>query len=111
MHSDNGVVPPSCQPSIGTSGATFPLQNVLRREQKLQQEVQLGLKELTENVKTGNTQLKSQRGGPVDAFVGNWVNEYVLIGQSKQRVAYNQLTSIQWMAGFCRMMKGSCFRK
>ena len=34
-----------------------------------------------------------------------WPHEYVLAGNNKDRVAYNQLTITQWMAGFCRIMK------
>ena len=77
----------------------------MRQEQKIQEEVQLRLKELAENVKTGN---KSQRGGPTDVYVGNrvkWPQEYVLTGQSKERVTYNHLIPIQWMARFCQIMR------
>ena len=31
--------------------------------------------------------------------------EYVLAGENKDRVMYNQLTPLQWMTGFCRSMK------
>ena len=58
-YSDNGVVSPSCQTSIATSGAKFPPPNVLRQEQNIQEGVQLRFKELAENVKTGNNALKS----------------------------------------------------
>ena len=34
-----------------------------------------------------------------------WTHEYVLAGNNKDRVAYNQLNITQWMAGFCRIMK------
>ena len=48
VRSDNGVVPPSCQSSIGTSGAKFPPSNVLRQEQKIWEEIQFRLKELAD---------------------------------------------------------------
>ena len=38
-----------------------------------------------------------------------WRHEYVLSGNNKDRVAYNQLNKTQWMAGFCRIIKeGKC---
>ena len=52
--------------------------------------------------------IKSQRGGPVDIFVKNrvkWPHEFVLSGPSKERVSYNNLTVLQWVAGFCRTVK------
>ena len=57
---------------------------------------------------TGNGKIKSQRGGPVDFFVNHrikWPHEYVLAGQNKDRITYNQLTPLQWMTGFCRSMR------
>ena len=56
--------------------------------------------ELSEKIYTGNGKIKSQRGGPVDFFVNyriKWPHEYVLSGQNKDRVMYNQLTLLQWM--------------
>ena len=44
----------------------------------------------------------------MDVYVENrviWPQAYVLTSQNKQRVTYNQLTSIQWMAGFCWIMR------
>ena len=34
-----------------------------------------------------------------------WPHEFVLTGTHKERVSYDQLTPVQWMAGFCRTMK------
>ena len=34
-----------------------------------------------------------------------WPHEFVLTGSTKERVSYDNLTPIQWMAGFCRTMK------
>ena len=54
------------------------------------------------------TKLKSQRGGSVDVFVNHkvrWPHEFVLSGQNKDRVTYNQLSPVQWMAGFCRTIR------
>ena len=56
--------------------------------------------------------IKSQRGGAVNIFVKErvkWPHEYVLAGNTKDRITYNQLNITQFMAGFCRIMKeGSC---
>ena len=44
----------------------------------------------------------------MDFFVNHrikWPHEYVLSGQNKDRVTYNQLTPLQWMSVFCRGMK------
>ena len=41
-------------------------------------------------------------------FVSNrvgWPHEFVLSDQNKDRVSYNQLSPIQWMAGFCRTIR------
>ena len=31
-----------------------------------------------------------------------WPHEFVLSGQNKDRITYNQLSPVQWMVGFCR---------
>ena len=48
--------------------------------------------------------IKSQWGGFVDIYVKEkvkWPHEYVLAGNTKDRVTYNQLNITQFMAGFC----------
>ena len=52
--------------------------------------------------------IKSQPRGPVDIFVKNrvkWPHEFVLAGPSKERVPYNNLKMLQWVAGFSQTMK------
>ena len=54
------------------------------------------------------TKLKSLRGGSVEVLVLNrvkWPHEYVLSGNSKERISYDQLSVTQWVAGFGRIMK------
>ena len=34
-----------------------------------------------------------------------WPHEYVLSGSSKERTIYDQLSVVQWVAGFCRIMR------
>ena len=68
------------------------------------------LEELKQLNKTGTVDCKnkSQRCGRVDVFVKNkvkWPHEYVLGGNQKERVSYDQLTMGQWVAGFCRSMR------
>ena len=65
------------------------------------------MQELSSLNKTG-TKLKSLRGGAVDVLVPNrvkWPQEYVLSGNSKERVSYDQLSITQWVAGFGLIMK------
>ena len=81
---------------------------VHEQETKFLQDVQLRSQKPTENVVRGDGKIKSQRGGPVDVYVSNrvkWPHEFVLAGENKERVTYDQLSPIQWMAGFCRIMR------
>ena len=87
---------------------TIPPPSRLREEARIQEEVQSWLRHLADNAKPGMTKLKSQRAGSVDVFVNHkvrWPHEFVLSGQNKDRVTYNQLSSVQWMAGFCRTIR------
>ena len=89
------------------SGCMFPSPSDLRQDAKIQQEVQLRLRELADNAGKGNEN-KIPEGGSVDVYVGRrikWLHEFVLAGNAKDRVSYDQLTPIQWMAGFCRSMR------
>ena len=88
-----------------TSIATPDL-NALRQDALIQLKVEQRLKELQETEKQGK--LKSLRGGSVEVMVKHkvkWPHEYILSGSSKERVSYDQLSVIQWVAGFCRIMK------
>ena len=79
----------------------------LRQDANLQIQVEMRLQELASLNKTG-TKVKSLRGGPVEVLVPNrvkWPHEYVLSGNSKERISYDQLSITQWVAGFCRIMK------
>ena len=80
----------------------------LRHEINIQEQVQEKLRQLAENAITGKPKIKSQRGGSVEVFVPHrvkWPHEFILAGQNKDRVTYNQLSPIQWMAGFCRTIR------
>ena len=95
-------------PSSAPVPRYIPPPSRLREEARIQEEVQTRLRHLADNVKPGMTKLKSQRGGAVDVFVNHkvrWPHEFVLSGQNKDRVTYNQLSPIQWMAGFCHTIR------
>ena len=75
--------------------------DTLRQNRFIQSEVDERLKGLSNMAQGTNQKVKSQRGGPVD----KWPHEFVLSGPSKERVSYNNLTVLQWVAGFCRTMR------
>ena len=86
----------------------IPPPSRLREEARIQEEVQSRLRHLADNDKPGMAKLKSQTGGSVDVFVNHkvrWPHEFVLSGQNKDRVTYNQLSPVQWMTGFCRIIR------
>ena len=75
----------------------------LRQDPLIQDRVQQRLQELNQLVNTGDQKIKSQRGG-VDVFVEHrvkWPHKFVLSGFTKERVSYDQLSVVQWVAGFC----------
>ena len=85
----------------------IPDLNVLRQDMSVQALVDQRLKQLANAEKTG-TKIKSLRGGSVEVLVPNrvkWPHEYVISGLSKERVSYDHLSTTQWVAGFCRIMK------
>ena len=44
----------------------------------------------------------------MDVYVNTrvkWPHEFILSGTNKERVTYDQLSPVQWMAGFCRAMR------
>ena len=54
---------------------------------------------------------KSQHGGKEQIMVKNqvpWPQYYVLAGTSKSRVIYDNLSTFQWMSGFCSIIKEEC---
>ena len=79
----------------------------LRQDSLIQDRVQQCIQELNQLVNTGDSKIKSQRGG-FDVFVKHrvrWHHKYVLSSSNKERVSYDQLSVVQWVAGFCRTMK------
>ena len=84
---------------------TFPTPGQIRNDELIQQQVQEILKQLSENLSQGKEKIKSQRGESIDEYINNrvkWLHEFILSGTNKERVTYDQLSPVQWMAGFCR---------
>ena len=84
--------------------------------QLIHTEVQNRLRQLAGNAKPCTEKIKSQTGGSVDVFVSkrvNWPHEVVLSGQNKDRLSNYQLSTIRWMAGFYRTIRGNpmCIQK
>ena len=86
----------------------LPQLHTIRQDLLIQAQVEKRLKELAEAEKSGTQKQKSLRGGPVEVLVPNkvkWPHEYVLSGSHKERVSYDQLSIVQWVTSFCRIMR------
>ena len=93
-----------CNPS---STDKLPNLAALRQDLFIQKQVEQRLRELTTLQSGSDQKIKSHRGG-VEVMVKDrikWPHKFVLTGNTKERVSYDQLTPIQWMAGFCCTMK------
>ena len=74
----------------------------------LQLKVDERLHKLSDLAKTGTSSKFKERGGSVEILIKNrviWPHVYVLLGLNKERVTYDQLNVIQWVAGFDRTMR------
>ena len=72
----------------------------------LQLKVEQRLKEIQDADKTGK--IKPLHGGSVEVLVKNkvkWPHEYLLSSWSKERISYDQLAVVQWVADSCHIMK------
>ena len=79
----------------------------IQNDALIQSQVDQRRKHLTNPDSTG-TKIKSLRGGPVEVVVPNrvkWPQEFVLSGFKKERVQYDQLSVVQWVAGYCRFLR------
>ena len=92
-----------------------PMSNIppldrLREEAWIQAEVQNRFRQLAANAKPGTEKIKSQRGGRKMYLLATvkWPHKFVLSGQNKDRVSYNQLSPIQWMVDFCGSIAAIC---
>ena len=98
---------PAVTPSPVHQVSGFNDLHTMRQDVNLQMQVEKRLQELTSLNKT-DTKMKSLRGGPIEVLVPNrvkWPHEYILSGNSKERISYDQLSITQWVAGFGCIMK------
>ena len=89
--------------------ATLNMPNLadIQNDALIQSQVDQRLKDLTNPDSTG-TKIKSLMGGPAEVVVPNrvkWPQEFVLSGFKKERVQYDQLSVVQWVAGYCRILR------
>ena len=104
-----GTLATTSTASTGIETLNLPTLENLKKNASIQKLVEDRIKKLQQISKTGtDPKLKSQRGGQVEVLVKNrvkWPHEYVLAGNNKERVTYDQLSMGQWVAGFCRTMR------
>ena len=85
----------------------MPQLHSLRQDHSVQKQVEERLKQLASGDTTG-TKIKSLRGGPVEVVVPNrvkWPHEFVLSGSNKERIQNDHLTTVQWVAGYCPILR------
>ena len=77
----------------------LPELHTLRHDRSIQDQVKARIRQLSDNdSKDTDPKYKSQRGGSVDIFVKErvkWPHGFVLAGNTKERVTYNQLNIAQ----------------
>ena len=84
----------------------IPSLSVLQSNSRIQDQVDQRLRQLTELNEAGK--LKSQRGGNEAVFVKKqvrWPQNFILGGQNKSRISYDNLSMCQWVAGFTMIMR------
>ena len=79
----------------------------IRQDAYIQSQVDQRLRDLASNENSG-TKIKSLRGGPIEVVVPSrikWPQEFVLSGSKKGQIQYDQLSVVQWVVGFCRILR------
>ena len=93
----------------------LPKLHTSRHDRSVQDQVEARIRQLSDNDSKGtDLKYKSQWGGSMDIFVNERVkrlHEFVLAGNTKDRITYNQLNITQWMSGFCRILRGENCQK
>ena len=91
------------------SDSRIPSLQEIKCDPNIQVQVDQCLRELADMSQSGTLhKVKSQRGGQVEVLIRTrvkWPHEFVLAGSTKERISYDQLTMVQWMACFCRTMR------
>ena len=85
----------------------LPDLNKIRQDAYIQSQVDQRLRDLANNDNSG-TKIKSFRGGPIEVVVPNqvkWLQEFVLSRFKKKRIQYDNLSVVQWVAGFCWILR------
>ena len=102
-----------CSSKEDTMHAKLPDLHSIRHNKLIQEQVEEHIRQLSNSDKKGmDLRIKSQRGGSVDIYVKEKIKwPYVLAGNTKDRVTYNQLNITQFMAGFCRIMREESCQK
>ena len=92
------------QSSVEDDCQNMPNLHTLRNDRSIQGQVEDRLRQLPGvDKKVLIRNLKVREGGSVDIYVKErvkWPHEFVLAGNTKDRITYNQLNITQWMAGF-----------
>ena len=86
--------------------AVIPSAQFLKKSKHIQAAVDERLHELARINEQGR--FKSQHGGSEQIHVKHqvpWPQNHVLSGTSKSRTSYDSLSTFQWMAGFCAIIK------
>ena len=94
--------------SVTVPPAQFQMPDLqkIRQDVYIQSQVDQRLRDLANNENSG-TKIKYLRGGPIEVVVPNrvkWPQEFVLSGSKKERIQYDNLSVVQWVAGFCRIL-------
>ena len=85
----------------------LPTLATIRRSRSIQEQVDTRIKEL-QAVNKDKGKFKSQRGGSETIWVKNeiaWPHNFVLSGNMKNRVTYDNLSLSQWVSGFATIIK------
>ena len=93
---------PSVAKNFESSDSLVPSVDFLRTNSLIQQQVEACLQDYhTAGVLQGQGKLRSQRSRndvPIKRFAA-WPHHYVVSGNAKEKVSYDQLKPTQWMAG------------
>ena len=98
---------PKDSASSSDEDLVLPTLATLRQSRSIQEQVDTRIKEL-QAVDKDKGKFKSQRGGSETIWVKNevaWPHNFVLSGNAKSRVTYDNLSLSQWVSGFATIIK------
>ena len=88
--------------TVSPTQAGLPDLYKIRQDSYIQSQVDQRLRDLANNENSGK-KIKS-----LIEVVPNrvkWPQEFVLSGSKKERIQFDQLSVVQWVAGFCRILR------